>query len=52
MKIKKDPFIRVHICWEVGEERKCATISKEEAYTTRNWVEKNKGVVWWFQAVN
>ena len=51
MKKNKDPKIRVNMCWEVGDEKKCATLSKEEAYATRAWVEKNNGSVWWFQAL-
>lgn len=51
MKVKKNPKIRVNICWEVGDEKKCVTMSKEEAYVTRKWVEENNGVVFWFSAV-
>lgn len=51
MKKNKDPKIRVNMCWEVGDEKKCATLSKEEAYATRKWVEENNGSVWWFQAL-
>lgn len=47
----KEPYIRVNICWEVGDERKCATLDKSDAYATREWVEKNDGVVYWFQAL-
>jgi hypothetical protein len=47
----KEPRIRVNICWQVGEEKKCVTLSKEQAYATREWVEKNNGVVFWFQAL-
>jgi len=51
VKRNKDPQIRVNICWEVGDEKKCVTLSKQEAYATRDWVEKNNGVVFWFQAL-
>jgi len=47
----KEPRIRVNMCWELGEERKCATLDKSDAYKTREWVEKNDGVVYWFQAL-
>jgi hypothetical protein len=47
----KEPYIRVNICWEVGEEKKCVTLPKEEAYATRDWVEANNGCVFWFQAL-
>lgn len=52
MKVKRDPYIRVHMCWETESEKKCVTLPKEQAYATRKWVEENKGVVWWFDAVN
>lgn len=51
MKIKKDYNPYVNICWEVGDEKKCVTMSKEEAYATRKWVEEKDGVVFWFQPV-
>lgn len=51
MKKYKEPYIRVNICWEVGDEKKCVTMSKEQAYATRDWVEKQSGTVFWFQAL-
>ena len=51
MKVKRNPEIRVNICWEVKNEKKCVTLPKEEAYATRDWVEKEGGVTWWFQPV-
>lgn len=45
----KDPQIRVNICWEVRNEKKCVTLPKAEAYATRDWVEKEGGVCFWFQ---
>ena len=47
----KEPRIRVNICWEVGDERKCVTLDKSDAYTTREWVENQGGCVYWFQAL-
>lgn len=47
----KEPYIRVNICWEVGDERKCVTLNKSDAYATREWVEKQSGCVYWFQAL-
>ena len=52
MKHSKDSKIRVNLCWEVGDEKKCATLSKEEAYATRKWVEDNDGVVFWSQVLS
>jgi hypothetical protein len=51
VKRSKDLKIRVNLCWEVGDEKKCATLSKEEAYATRKWVEDNNGVVFWSQVL-
>jgi hypothetical protein len=51
MKCKKDPHIRVNMCWEIGEEKKCVTLNKNDALATRDWVEKQGGCVFWFQAL-
>jgi hypothetical protein len=51
MKCKKDPHIRVNMCWEIGNEKKCVTLSKNDALATRNWVEEQGGVIFWFQAL-
>jgi len=51
MKVRRNPYIRVNICWEVGDEKKCAAMPKEEAYSTRKWVEEQGGVTWWFQGL-
>jgi len=51
MKKYKEPNIRVNICWEVHGEKKCVTLPKSEAYATRDWVEKEGGVCFWFQAL-
>jgi len=49
---KKDKPIRVNVCWELGENRKCETMEKEDAYRTRRWVEANDGFIFWFQALD
>jgi hypothetical protein len=51
MKKHQQVNIRVNICWEVGDEKKCVTLSKEEAYATKKWVEDNGGVVFWTQVL-
>lgn len=51
MKKYKEPRIRVNICWEIGDEKKCVTLDKSDAYATRDWVEKQNGTVFWFQAL-
>jgi len=50
--MKKDKRIRVNICWELKKERKCQTLSKDEAYALRKDVEDNDGVVFWFSALD
>ena len=44
--------IRVNICWELNEKRKCETLEKDHAYATRRHVEDNDGVVFWFQPLD
>jgi hypothetical protein len=41
----KEPHIRVNICWQIGDEKKCVTLPKEHAYETRDWVESQGGNV-------
>ena len=50
--MKTSKPIRVNICWELGEERHCKTMTKDEAYATRKHVEDNGGVTFWFQALD
>jgi len=52
MKTKTSLLSRVNICWEIGDEKKCVTMSKKEAHVTREWIEENNGIVFWFQTVN
>ena len=52
MKINKQHNTKVNICWQVGDEKKCVTMSKEQAYATRDWVEAQGGVVFWTQVVS
>jgi hypothetical protein len=47
----KEPIIRVNICWQIGDDKKCVTLPKEHAYETRDWVESQGGCVFWFQAL-
>lgn len=51
MRPKKNKPIKVNICWEVGKEKKCVTLDKDEAYATKEWVDKEGGVVFWFQPI-
>ena len=45
----KEPYIRVNLCWQIGDDKKCVTLPKEHAYETRDWVEEQGGCVFWFQ---
>jgi hypothetical protein len=47
----KDKQIRVNVCWETAEERKCHTFNKEEAYALKTAIENDGGTVWWFSPV-
>jgi len=51
MKKYKDPAIQVNVCFQLKDERKCVTLPKEQAYVTREWIEKNDGTIYWFQPV-
>jgi hypothetical protein len=51
MKKYKEPQIRVNICWQIGNQKKCATLPREHAYETRDWVEEQGGVVFWSQVL-
>lgn len=50
--MKKDKSIRVNICWELKKERRCETLSKEQAYALRKDVEKEGGLIFWFQPLD
>ena len=52
MKVNKNPNIKVNVCYELKDERKCITLPKKEAYATKDWVEKNGGIVTWFNPVD
>ena len=47
--MKKKKTIRVNICWEINNERKCETLEQDHAYATKKYCEENDGVVFWFQ---
>jgi hypothetical protein len=51
MKKIKETKGRINMCWEVRNEKKCATLPLQEAYATRDWVEREGGVVFWTQVL-
>ena len=51
MKKHKDKPTRINLCWQIGDEKKCATLPREHAYETRDWVEEQGGVVFWSQVL-
>lgn len=46
--MSRNKQITVNLCYELNKERKCQTLSKEDAYNTRKWVEEEGGFIWWF----
>ena len=48
----RDKQRRVNVCWEVGDERKCETMSKDQAYALKAWLDSNGGFTYWFQALD
>ena len=48
----KDKPIKVNVCWERDKKRQCKTMSKEDAYLLRTWLDKNNGFCYWFQALD
>ena len=52
MKTNKEYKKRVNVCWEIGEERACKTMSKDEAYALKQWLDENNGFTFWFQALD
>ena len=44
--------IRVNVCWETEDERKCNTFEKEEAYALKTAIENDGGTVWGFSPVD
>jgi hypothetical protein len=51
MKINKNKQIRVNICYELKDERKCLTLAKDKAFALRKSIEDQDGVVWWYQPI-
>jgi hypothetical protein len=51
VKVKRNKEIKVNMCWELDDEKKCVTLTKDQAYATREWVESKGGCVWWFTAI-
>jgi hypothetical protein len=44
--------LRVNVCWEIDKERRCETLSKEQAYALRKEMEKQGGLIFWFQPLD
>jgi hypothetical protein len=51
MKKHKDKPVRINLCWQIGDEKKCVTLPREHAYETRDWVEEQGGCVFWSQVL-
>jgi hypothetical protein len=48
----RNPNIRVNICYELNDNRKCLTLNKVEANALKCAVENEGGVVWWYVPVD
>jgi hypothetical protein len=48
----RNPDIKVNICYELNDQRKCLTLHKVEANALKSAVENEGGVVWWYTPVN
>ena len=51
MTLIRNKEITVNVCYEVHGKRICITLNKHDAFNLRNYVDKEKGAVWWFTAV-
>jgi len=51
MTLIRNKEITVNVCYEVHGKRRCITLNKHDAFNLRNYVDKEKGAVWWFTAV-
>ena len=51
MTLIRNKEITVNVCYEVHGKRRCITLNKHDAFDLRNYVNKEKGAVWWFTAV-
>jgi hypothetical protein len=49
---KKEKPIRVNVCWELKDIRKCETLYKDEAYALKKHLEEVGGFCFWFQALD
>jgi len=43
---------RVNVCWEIGDHRECKTMTRNEAYALKAWLDENNGFTYWFQALD
>tara|TARA_S200002703_G_scaffold147519_1_gene143410 strand:+ start:1987 stop:2142 length:156 start_codon:yes stop_codon:yes gene_type:complete len=50
--MKKDKLLRVNVCWEINKERRCETLSKDQAYALRKSIQKENGTIFWFQPLD
>lgn len=50
--MKKEKPIRVNVCWELKDIRKCETLYKDEAYALKKHLEEVGGFCFWFQALD
>jgi hypothetical protein len=50
--MKKEKPIRVNVCWELKDIRKCETLPKDKAYALKKHLDEEGGFCFWFQALD
>ena len=51
MTLTRNKQITVNVCYEVHGHRECLTLNKYDALNLRNYINNEKGAVWWFTAI-
>tara|TARA_B100001250_G_scaffold108216_1_gene91331 strand:+ start:147 stop:302 length:156 start_codon:yes stop_codon:yes gene_type:complete len=51
MTFNKNKNITVNMCYELKGHRECLTLNKYDALNLRNYINNEKGAVWWFTAI-
>ena len=49
---RKSSECKVNVCWEIGDHRECKTMTRNEAYALKAWLDENNGFTYWFQALD
>ena len=49
---RKSSECKVNVCWEIDDHRECKTMTRDEAYALKAWLDENNGFTYWFQALD